>query len=402
MTVLRGDTPDGRAASVAGHPWRMLGLGLGAQVVSATVVNGAAFLIPALQQQRGLSLATAGLVVALPTFGVMATLILWGALADAIGERVVLAAGLALTALALGGASLSRSLPVQAGCLLVAGMAAASSNAASGRVVIGWFPPHRRGLVMGIRQMAQPLGVGLAAVTLPQLAAAHGIRAALLLPTVLAAAAALGCALGVVDPPRPPRGQAPAGLTRNPYRHSSLLWRIHAVSVLLVVPQFLVWTFALVWLVGDRGWAPGPAGVLVTVAQLVGAAGRLGVGWWSDRWGSRMRPLRLVAVAAAVVMALLGLTDALDLSVSVVLLVVATAVTVADNGLAFTAVAEIGGPFWAGRALGAQNTAQFLAGSLVPPLVGAVVAGVGYPATFALSALLPVLAVPLVPRRDGG
>ena len=56
------------------------------------------------------------------------------------------------------------------------GMTSASTNAASGRVVVGWFPKQRRGLAMGIRQMSQPLGVTLAAVTVPQLAEASGIR----------------------------------------------------------------------------------------------------------------------------------------------------------------------------------------------------------------------------------
>ncbi len=46
------------------------------------------------------------------------------------------------------------------------------------------------------------------------------------------------------------------------------------------------------------------------------------------------------------------------------MLVLATVISVADNGLAFTSVAEIGGPFWAGRAMGAQNTAQ---SSVRPP-----------------------------------
>ena len=36
-------------------------------------------------------------------------------------------------------------------------------------------------------------------------------------------------------------------------------------------------------------------------------------------------------------------------------------ITVSDNGLAFTAIAEIAGPFWSGRALGTQNTSQHLA-----------------------------------------
>ena len=137
--------------------------------------------------------------------------------------------------------------------------------------------------------------------------------------------------------------------------------------------------------------------MVVTIAQLTGAAGRVGVGALSDRVGSRMRPLRWVAVSGAVAMGLLAATAALDWWVSILVLVLATAITVADNGLAFTAVAEIGGPFWSGRALGVQNTAQFLAAAAVPPVMGALIATIGYPFTFLLTAAFPVAAVPLVP-----
>ena len=82
------------------------------------------------------------------------------------------------------------------------------------------------------------------------------------------------------------------------------------------------------------------------------------------------------------------------------LVVVATVVTVADNGLAFTAVAERAGPFWSGRALGVQNTAQFLAASAVPPLAGLAVTHVGYAAAFAIGALFPLVALPLIPVRE--
>jgi len=107
-----------------------------------------------------------------------------------------------------------------------------------------------------------------------------------------------------------------------------------------------------------------------------------------------------VAVAAALVMALLGLAAALGWSVAVALMVVATVLTVADNGLAFTAVAERAGPFWSGRALGIQNTAQFLTASAVPPLAGLAITHVGFAAVFAVGALFPVLAAPLVPVSD--
>lgn len=379
----------------------MLAVGVVAQSASAVFVNGAAFLLPELHRRQHLSLTVAGLVVAMPTIGMTLTLIAWGAVTDRVGERRALSWGLAGAAGAGLGAVLVPSLVGRSVFLLLGGMAAASTNAASGRVVAGWFAPDQRGLAMGVRQTAQPLGVGLAALTLPPLAVSHGLGGALVLPTALAAGCALACLALVIDPPRPSRAEgAVSGALANPYRGSDLLWRIHGVSVLLVVPQFTVWTFALVWLIGARGWAAAPAGALVLVAQLLGAGGRVVAGLWSDRVGSRMRPLRWIAVASAAAMAGLGATAAAGSAAAVVLLVAATVISVADNGLAFTAVAEIGGPFWSGRALGAQNTAQFVAGSAVPPVVGTLIAAVGYPAAFALTAALPALAVPLVPRRD--
>src|SRR6185436_16727268 len=160
------------------------------------------------------------------------------------------------------------------------------------------------------------------------------------------------------DDPR--YGLARSAASANPYRGSSVLWRIHAVSCLLVAPQVVVWTFTLVWLMSDRGWSAASAGAMVTAAQVLGAGGRIAAGRWSDIVGSRLRPIRTIALAAAATMGLLALTDWLDSPVSVALMVMASIITVSDNGLAFTAIAEIAGPFWSGRALGTQNTSQLL------------------------------------------
>lgn len=376
----------------------MLGVSTAAQAGSAVMIHGPAFLIPALHRDHGLTLAGAGLVAAAPIAGVMVALVAWGAVVDRLGERFVLLAGLIATAIA-GMVATRTTDPVPLGlALLAAGAAAASTSSASGRVVVGWFPPRRRGLAMGIRHMSQPAGVGLAAVTMAVLALDHGIAAALWVPTAAALVSIGAVALTVVDPPRPERTVVTGA---NPYRAEprvlGYLSRIHLVSVLLVVPQFLVWTFALVWLVDQRGWHPGAAGTLVGLAQLTGVLARVAAGWVSDRVGSRMRPLRAVALTAGAVMALLALTDALTSPLAVLLLVAATGITVADNGLAFTAVAERAGPFWSGRALGAQNTAQYLAAAAVPPVAGLAITHLGYAATFALAAALPLLAAPLVP-----
>ena len=117
-----------------------------------------------------MDLAQAGLFSAMPSIGMVFTLIAWGYAVDRLGERVVLALGSALTAAAAFAAAASESLVLTGAFLLLGGMAAASSNSASGRLVVGWFTPERRGLAMGIRQTAQPLGIALGALAIPELA----------------------------------------------------------------------------------------------------------------------------------------------------------------------------------------------------------------------------------------
>ncbi|MGW0158084.1 MFS transporter [Mycobacterium sp. NPDC003323] len=377
--------------------WSMLVVALTATTCANVFINGAAFLIPTLHTERGVDLAAAGLLSAMPSFGLVLTLIAWGWLVDRVGERIVLTAGSALTAAFAFGAASVHSLFAVGAFLLLGGMAAASSNSASGRVVVGWFPPEQRGLAMGIRQTATPLGVGLGALVIPRVAESHGVATALLFPAVVCVLSAVICAVGVLDPPRPPRAEAPAEHLANPYRGSSILWRIHAVSVLLVIPQGFLWTFTLVWLMTERGWSAASAGALVTVAQILGAGGRIAAGRWSDVVGSRLRPIRSIAAAAAVTMAALAVTDALDSPVSIALMIIAAVVTVSDNGLAFTAIAEIAGPFWSGRALGTQNTSQHLATALGSPLFGGLIAIAGFPVAFAVCAVSALLAFPLVP-----
>lgn len=381
----------------AARAWTMLAVGVFAQTSTTAFVAAPALLIPLLHLRQGVPLVQAGLLAAAPNLGLVLALVAWGAAADRFGERVVLVVGLvATTAAALVAVSPVGTTGLGV-ALLVGGAASASANAASGRIVVGWFARERRGLAMGIRQMCQPLGVTIAAVTVPPIAEAHGIGAALLLPAVLCGLAAILLAVAIVDPPRAPRTPE---ATENPYRRSGFLWRVHLVSALLVVPQFTLSTFGLLWLVGSLHWQVLPAGLLVGAAQFVGAVGRLVVGGLSDRAASRVGPLRLVAVLAVAVMALLALAAGLAPAAAAVVFVIASTVSVADNGLAFTAVAEAAGPFWAGRALGAQNTGQFLAAAAVGPLVGALIAGVGFPVAFLIVAVAPALAVPLVPPRS--
>ncbi len=377
----------------------MLAVGMLAQIAGTLLSNAPLFLIPYLHLERGLTLVQAGLLASTPLFAATISLVAWGAVVDRIGERLSLTIGLAIVTVGGLGAALSTSYIALGAWWLVVGIGAASTNSASGRLVVGWFPPQRRGTAMGIRQTALPLGIGLAAFIIPVTAEVEGLRAALLVPTIVCALATIAVTLLVVDPPRPSRAEAEGlGQLANPYRGSSSLARIHLASILLVVPQLTVWTYMLVWLIDDRHWSTAAAGALVGSTQLLGALARIGVGWWSDRVGSRLGPMRVVAVATLVTMVTLGVLEETRLAVTI--MIVATAVTVASNGLAFTAVAELGGPFWSGRAMGVHNTGQYLVAALVPPLVGALVTDQGYAIAFGSVGLFALLAIPVVPVRN--
>jgi sugar phosphate permease len=287
---------------------------------------------------------------------------------------------------------------VLAGLLCAAGAGGASVNAASGRMVMGWFPVAERGLAMGVRQTSQPLGVALAALALPALAAAHGPYLALLFPTLLCGLAATATVLLVRDPPRTARAgwSARAG---SPYRGSRQLVRVHLASTMLVVPQFTIATFTLAYLVGQRHWDPAVAGRWIFGFQLAGALGRIGTGIWSDRVRSRLVPMRQLAVASAALMALLALAALLHAWWAVVGFALGAVVTVADNGLAYTSVAELAGPAWAGRALGVHNTVQNIASIVTAPLLAAIIGESRYALAFAVVVVFPLLAIPLTPVR---
>lgn len=373
--------------------WVALAVGSGAMTAGCAFQFGMPYLIPALRAE-GLSLEQAGILVACPMGGLLCTLFAWGAVADRWGERLVLSAGLAVSGAALFGAAAAEGAISLGGCLAIAGAGGASVHAASGRLILGWFAAHERGLAMGTRQTAQPLGVAAAALALPPLSAG-GLES----PLVALAAGCLVMSVLVVLLVRDPAHQAGAAgqeRTGAPYR-TSVLYRIHAASALLVVPQFAVATFALVYLVDAHGWDAETAGRLLAVVQVGGALARLSAGVWSDRVASRLRPMRRLAGLICGVMLVLSLGAYAESGAAVAALLVAGVVTVSTNGLAYTAVAEYAGRSWAGRALGVQNTGQNLLAAATPPVLAHLVSGAGYPAAFAAAVAFPLVAAALIP-----
>lgn len=407
-----------------------------AQVASVSAMFGVPVVLPQLREAFGVTTAQAGMLAGLPSLGLLLTLLVWGLVIDRFGERPTMALSLVLTACALGLLWTVSGLWGAVAVLLLVGAVGGPVNAASGRLVLSWFSERERGLAMGVRQSALPLGVGLSALALPWAAGAWGFVGAMTLPAVLALLAVpFVLAMPASAPGRPPAqeaagdtaddaahadasagadtadgaahteaGEASEAAARpaagSPYRHGHI-WRVHGVSMLLGVPQIALMTYAVIYLVQEQGWSPPAAGAVVAVAQVPGAAGRLLLGVWSDRTGDRMRPVRWLAVVSGVCLVLLAALPGAWAWTAVPLLLACLVLTMWHNGLTFTAVAETAGTSWAGRALAAQNWLQAVSTTLTPVLMAAVITLAGLPFVFAVSALFSAVAVAVVPVARG-
>jgi sugar phosphate permease len=374
------------------YRWLVLAAGTAAQTSFSAVIIGLPVLAPELRDAHELSLVQVGVVLDSLWIGTLVTLLPWGLLADRRGERLVLATGLTFCAGALVAAGTAAGFWSLIVLIFLAGAAGASVNAASGRAVMQWFPSTERGFALGIRQTAIPVGGLISALVLPML----GLRAAFVF---LAALCLAGAAFGVAvirdrqgrteDDVLEPRG---LGATLRDHR----LWLLCTGSSFYLVAQLALISFLVLFLHDERGLSGAAAAGVLGAAQVVAAGMRIGSGIWSDRVGSRIRPLLLVGLGSSVTLAVVAAALSAPLVLLIPAMVVAGGLSMAWNGLSFTAAAEIAGRSRSGAALGMQQSALAAAGALVPPAFAAVVAASSWRIGFAGAALFPLAGVVLL------
>jgi sugar phosphate permease len=344
-------------------------------------------LAPALRHSLHLSLSRVGVVLAAEWIGTSVTLLPWGILADRVGERLVLGLGLAGCAGFLAAAAFAHRFASLVVLLALAGAAGASVNSASGRAVMHWFGEEERGLALGIRQTAIPIGGLIGAIALPIAVAESGLEAAfLVLAGVSLAGAVAGVAIireGVADGVEPDRLVATLRDAR--------LWRVCLASGFYLVAQVAIIGFAVLFLHDERGFSTGEGAALLAVAQVLAATLRIGAGRWSDLLGARLVPLGRIGLvttgAVALVAALVHSTTVLLLPA----LAVAGGFAMAWNGLSFTAAAELAGRARSGAAIGFQQTVLSLVGVGAPVAFAAAVSGTSWRVAFLLAALCPLV-----------
>jgi sugar phosphate permease len=375
----------------------VLGAGVVAQASYAATGLGLPAIAPAIRRDFGLTLTQTGVVLAASFLGSVPTLLAWGLIADRIGERLVMAIGLGCACIALVWAAYASSFATLVVALVVAGGVAAGVNSATGRAVMAWFRQDERGLALGIRQMAVPLGGAIGAVALPLLEQHLSLRAAFM---GLAGASLTGAIVALLFIRVEPTDDQSA--LARPLRDPRV-WLICVGSTFFVTTQLSLLGFFVLFLHDHRGVSTAAAAAALALTQVLGGVSRVALGRWSDNIRMRIVPLRRVGLGIAISVAVT--TALLDASLWIVVpaLVIAATFGLSWNGLSFTATAETAGRARSGSAIGLQQTFLAAGGIVAPIAFAAVVHNASWRAAFALAALSPLvgyaLLSPLAERR---
>ncbi len=157
---------------------------------------------PFLVVDLGLSYSEIGLLTGLYMLPGVILALPGGVLGQRLGDRAVVAGGLAL--MAVGGVVTAASGSFGMACAgrLVSGAGAILINILLAKMVADWFAGRELATAMGVMLTSWPVGVGLAVATLGEVARLHSWPATIQVTTVFAVVALLAMLLLYRDPPR--------------------------------------------------------------------------------------------------------------------------------------------------------------------------------------------------------
>lgn len=393
---------DPRGFPARAAPGVFLGLATLSQAGASLSQQGVAVLAVFFRAALHLTFSQMGTLVSAVSLGMMVGLTVAGVLVDRIGPRWLLGVGGGWSLLAGFGVSRIHGYGLLLALLFVMGIGLGCIPSAGTRAVFDAFAGRARGMVMGIRQTGVPLGAAVGAVLIPLLVPGWGTGGVFVAIALLVLASAWTFGLVIRR-----RGRARAPAARLP----GLAWLKPAlgpmaVGMMLVAAQYSVLTFTMADLSTRHGWTVAAAGLGLALVQVGGGAGRIGLGWWSDRRGGQRSGaiMGAAALGAAAALAFGWAPPSTPAGVLLAILVPLGIGAVGWNALVLTWSGERVPAWGAGQAMSWTGSAVFLGSALYPPAFGWVLDHTGHFSwAFSALALWMVLAgvlVVVVRRRD--
>ena len=286
------------------------GASVGAVVAAMTLAQAAStmgtavfpVIAPRLAAEMGVAAATIGYLVSL-AFGAATVIAPFTSFAvQRWGACRATQVGLLLTALSMA-CALTSSMAALAVSAVLLGAGMTLMTPASGHLLFRFSPAEKRNFIFSIKQTGVPGGWVVMALAAPVLTETLGWRwaIALVLALALATALALQPVRAQWDDDRRPH----AAVWSNPARGLKLLWSYPVLRWLAISSSFLTFvqlclgTFLVTLLVEEAGYTLVRAGVMLSLVQAAGVAGRILWGWVADRFGDALGLLQKIAITVA-------------------------------------------------------------------------------------------------------
>ena len=289
-----------------------------------------------------------------------------GRATDAYGARRVMVAAFAVAAGAIVGMAVAPSFLLMLLGAAGAGIALATGNPVTNKLIADHLPPGRRGLVMGGKQAGVQVGAFLTGAVLAPIATQVGWRAAfgwsalvpllglvgavMLIPRAAGAEAGAPPDRGVAD------GRLPVGVR----------W-LAAYAFLMGSGVAAINAYLPLYLVERAGASHEAAGAVAATIGGVGIASRIAWGWASERMPSFSLPLLLLGIGAVVAVAMVAAVEGIGLWIAWPAAALFGATAVTWNAVGMLAVITESGSRLAGAASGVV-TAGFYIGFVGSPM----------------------------------
>lgn len=277
---------------------------------------GYSAVLPSMQEALGLSSAAAGSLASWNLVGYTVMAAVGGVLASRLGPRVVLTAGLFITAAGMFLTGLTSGLLGASAARLLTGMGNGMILVPAIALMVAWFDVRRVGLASAIVPTGSSLAMVLAGPLVPRLIAAGGDEgwrlAWYFFAAITLALALLNAGVQRDRPRRPPPGRGALYGRRAAYLQShrdttaadllgilraGYAWHLGMVYFLYGVGFLSYFTFFQKRLTGDLGYSAETAGNLFLIMGVAGLVGGFFWGALSDRIGRRWTIVVMLGLA---------------------------------------------------------------------------------------------------------
>jgi MFS family permease len=290
-----------------------------------------------------------------------------GRATDRYGARRVMMIAFAVAGGTIVGMAAAPSLPWMLAGAAAAGLALATGNPVTNKLVADHLPPGGRGLMMGSKQAGVQVGAFLAGALLAPIAGQIGWRVAFGWSAAVPLLGLLAALLVIPRAAGAEAGRAPEGIPDDGSLPAGVRW-LAAYAFLMGSGVAAINAYLPLYLVERGGASHELAGAVAATIGVVGIGSRIVLGWASERMPTFSLPLLLLGVGAVLAVAMVAAVERTGLWIAWPAAVLFGASAVTWNAVGMLAVITASGSRLAGRASGVV-TAGFYLGFVGSPMV---------------------------------